>query len=613
MFQALGPSNNGFVPSRGQVRIITMFTAILASALLGFAPLKIDITVRDTKDGDTIAAEKTFRITAQSDHPVTKVEFYVGDSLRDSDSSTPYEFVLDPLNEADGNLKVSFVAYTTEGERAKKDLTLKVDTGVSKGADFHVARGMDLLVDRKWNEAILAGRIALKAKPGNNPARILMARAYMGLGAMDKAQQFAEDALAADASFAEGRELLAAINLKKALNSVSRGGENPSSSARAEALKVVADAMKSAVTLRRANLDAMADTLPAVTDENRLRVADGNIRAMRYDAAVRVLWPTFLKDPKNSALGNRIAYAQIRQSKLADAAETIREMEKANGLDAYGSALQAVLLAIAGQDAESDKVMADAIGNDPENLGVRTGQVYIALKRGRTNAFGNLINSLAKDEGQRTEVNYYLSILQQALRSFTEADERFGSAVLAEPANADMYVERGNQAVLMVLTNRITDNDGKNHQYAVAEAYYQAALGAWPESPQALAAIAVLRAVQGKPLDAVTFSDAAMKAGTGYAAAHYVGSMILATASVDATNRASKLRADAKGTPDAETRLKISDLERASRDYTERANKAKAEAERLDPRQLSGRSIPKALDVFEYFYRHGRIVQLSLP
>jgi hypothetical protein len=114
-------------------------------------------------------------------------------------------------------------------------------------------------------------------------------------------------------------------------------------------------------------------------------------------------------------------------------------------------------------------------------------------------------------------------------------------------------------------------------------------------------------------VDAVTYADAAMKAGSGSAAAHYVGSLVLSSAAVDMTNRASKLRVDAKGSPDAETRQKIADYEVQARDYTERANKAKANAERLDPRQLSGRSIPKALDVFEYFYRHGRIVQLSLP
>ena len=60
-----------------------------------------------------------------------------------------------------------------------------------------VEEGNAFLVDQKWDEAIRSGRVALKAKAGYNPARILMARAYMGKGVMDKAQQFAEDALAA--------------------------------------------------------------------------------------------------------------------------------------------------------------------------------------------------------------------------------------------------------------------------------------------------------------------------------------------------------------------------------------------------------------------------------
>lgn len=587
-----------------------MFTALLASAILSLSAPKIELTVKDTNDGDTISAEKTFRVTAQSDQPVTKVEFYVGESLRDSDSSTPYEFTIDPLNEEEGTLKVAFVGYSSDGERARKDFSFKVDTGVSKGADFHVAQGNDFLVDRKWAEAIHSGRVALKAKPGYNPARVLMARAYMGLGTMDKAQQFAEDAVASDPEFSEGRELLAAINLKKALGLVNRGGD------KYESLKTIAEAMKQATTLRRANLDAMADKLPEPNDENRLRVADGNLRAMRYDGAIRALQPSFLKDPKNSAFGNRIAYAQIRMSRFGDAGRTITEMEKAGSLDAYGSAVQAVLLAIAGDDGNSDKAMADAIGNDPENLGVRTGQVYIALKRGRSAAFGNLISSLGKDEGQRTEVNYYLSILHHALRSFSEADERFGTAVLAEPANSDAYVERGNQSVMMALQRPTTSTDDKEfikYHYAVAEAYFEAGLSARPDSPQALTALAILRSMQGKDADAVRLVDAGMKAGDGYAAAHYAGAMIFASAGVEFANRADQLRKDARGSADAETRQKISDYEQMTREYTDRANKAKAHAEELDPRNLGGRSIPRSADVFQYFYRHGRIPQISLP
>jgi hypothetical protein len=584
-----------------------MFTALLASAILTLTPFKVELSVKDTKDGDTVSVEKTFRVTVQSDNPITKVEFYVGDTLRDSDSSTPYEFTIDPLNEQEGDFKVSFVAYSSEGERGKKDLTLKIASGASKGLDALIEEGNNALIERKWEEAIHAGRVALKAKAGYNPARIIIARAYMGQGVWDKAQQFAEDALAADANYAEGRELLATINLKKAFTTLNRGGDKN------ESLKAVADAMVAAVGYRRTNLDAMADKLPAVTAENMLKVADGNIRAMRYDAAIRALWPTFIKDPKRADLGNRIAYAQIRLSRNADAARTLNEMEKQNALDAYGSALQAVLLAIAGQDANSDKVMADAIGNDPENLGVRTGQVYVALKRGRSSAFGNLVTSLAKDEGQRTEVNTYLFIMLDSLRSFTDADERFLQAVLTEPANSDAYIERGNQALYMVSSGRIKDANDVAYQFAAADAYYQAGLKAWPESGQALTAIALLRARQNKWSEATTYADAAIKAAPGYAPGQYAASMIFTTAAVDNINTADALRKAAKGTPDEDTRKKIADLEARAADNTDRAKKAKDAAVALDQRNLSGRSIPKTDDVIQYFYQHGRVPLLTTP
>ena len=84
-----------------------MLTSLLASAILGFTPLtKIELNVKDLNTGDSLSAERTFRVTVLSDNPVTKVEFYVGDSLRDSDSSTPYEFGMDPRKEADGALKL---------------------------------------------------------------------------------------------------------------------------------------------------------------------------------------------------------------------------------------------------------------------------------------------------------------------------------------------------------------------------------------------------------------------------------------------------------------------------------------------------------------------------
>ncbi|MBC8064914.1 MAG: Ig-like domain-containing protein, partial [Chlorobia bacterium] len=139
-----------------------MTVSIIAMAALSLVQAPM-INV-DVKDRDSISGERKFRVTVESKTPITQVEFYVGTDLRDSDTSTPYEFKLDTLEVEDGDLKLSFAAYTSDGKSSKKALNIKIDNGVSKGAEYHVQQADELLRVSKWDDAIIAGRIALKAQ-----------------------------------------------------------------------------------------------------------------------------------------------------------------------------------------------------------------------------------------------------------------------------------------------------------------------------------------------------------------------------------------------------------------------------------------------------------------
>jgi hypothetical protein len=151
-----------------------MHATWIAAVLMGW-PLpnaqnvQLDVNV---KNGDVLSVEKTFVVKVVSKNPVNQVEFYVGDDLRETDSSTPYEFHFDALSEPEGELKLKFAAYASDGESASKTITVRVDNGISQGADFHVQKAQESLIESKWDEAIRASRIALKAKPGFNPARM---------------------------------------------------------------------------------------------------------------------------------------------------------------------------------------------------------------------------------------------------------------------------------------------------------------------------------------------------------------------------------------------------------------------------------------------------------
>ncbi|MCC7229207.1 MAG: hypothetical protein IT203_02360, partial [Fimbriimonadaceae bacterium] len=513
--------------------------------------------------------------------PITQVEFYIGSDLKDTDTSTPYEFKIDTLEEQDGELKITFAAYTSDGKSTKKSLSLNVDNGVSKGADFHVQQGLEALRNSKWDDAITSGRIALKAKKGDNAARLVLARAYRGKQILDRAQKFAEDVIADDAKNLPALELVAAINLQRAFNTVNRGGNNQ------ETQKSIAEAMKAAVEARRKSLDMQVDSFGAITDANRLLYVDLAMTAGRYSLVPGQLMTPFAKDMTNSAIGNRLAFTYVKMGRFAEARAVLKDLNNRSAMDGYSYALLAVIETESGNRQASDDAMKEAVLSDSENIGVRTAQAYIALKNLNTGVVGKLAGDLAKDEGQRTEVNYFLSALTNKLQQFDRSRQYFERAVLAEPANADMYVERANESIHVALHGGLSKTDS-DLQLANARIMYQTAITAQPTSFQALTGLALISLMQGKVAEGVRFAEAAVAANANYAGAYYVLSAAYSDASKAADSaQKSKLIAESQ--------------------------KANLKAGALDKPNLEGREVPDAKAVFRYFESYGRTMVMSMP
>jgi len=584
---------------------MTTIATTLALLLLKLGPVTVNV---DAKDGDLISGERVFRVTVQANNPVTQVEFYVGDDLRDTDTSTPYEFKLNALDEKDGDLKISFAAYTSESESGKKTITVKVDNGLDKGVDFHVNRGQDLLANGRYDDAIAAGRVALKIKPGHNGARMLLARAFFAKGTYDQAQKFAEDVVAAEPNNGDARELLAGINLQRAFTTFNRGGD------KAETLATIAGALKTSAENRRLNLDAKFDAMGAPTDANRLAYADAALRAHRYSSAINALAGAFTKDPKNNAVVNRLVYAYIRSGRNEDARSALNTVKRVGALDGYGNALAGILEVNSGNDAAADDAIKEAILSDNEDMGVRTAQVYVALKRGKTNAMRDLLVGLSADAGRRPEVNFYLTILLSAQQQFSEAQKSFELAALAEPSFYELFVERANQALALASSGRVTDKDAVTYQYAVAAAFLEAALAAKPDAPEVLTGLSIANLLQGKIGEAAKYGKAAVQAGPNYAAGHYTYSCVCSVLVDDLAARAEKIRREDKdGVLDSDQKAEIARMENEARTYRVETQRSRDAAEKLDRSNLSGRPIPVVNDAFVYFYRHGRAPVLTLP
>lgn len=553
---------------------ITVLTALLAMQG-GAAKPKISLDVYfmknntrvAVKNNDTIKGEVTFRVVVATEDPIQAVEFYVGDDLRDSDGSTPYEFKIDTLAEDDGDIKVRFKGFTAEGKNAEKIYTLKIDNGMSMGVKPHLDAGNDFLSEGKVDEAIIEGQIALKIEKTNIPAKILLSRAYFAKGVLDKAQKFAEDVLEVEKNNRAAREVIISIKVNQAFRFVAKSAAD-----RQEVINSISRTLSEAIRLRSELVDSEVDRLS--TDKQSLEYLDAAIRARRYSLVISSLETTVPKDFAKTELANRLLFAYIMQSQTKEALSLVGNLKKFGKMDAYSYALAAVTQVEASNDKDADDLLKEGILNNPDSLGIRTAQAFIALKKDNATALGDAAKSLAK-ETNRSEAHYFIAALNNRLKRITEGRRSFERALKADAIDHDMYVEQGNEAISLAQEAGVADAEQQN-QYEYAKTMFDLALKCRENSGQALTGMSLVMLLQKKPKDALSYAEAATRATPMYAAGWYALSAAL-----------SANKGDARG--------------------------ALAKAQQIDARNLAGRSMPDAKVLFRYFNTTGRLPVISAP
>jgi tetratricopeptide (TPR) repeat protein len=607
---------------------------LLASAFLALlAPQKGVQVNANVKNGETIVGERRIRVTVTSNNPVREVEFYAGKDLRDKDTSTPYEFVVDSLAENDGNLPLRFVARTTEGEVGEAKITVKIDNGVSKGAAFHIDAGEKALQESKWDDAVTAGRIALKADPQSTVARMILARAYFMKGDTAKAQKNAEDVLESKPNDAAALDLLSAINLKAAFSTyISEGGN------RKDALESMRGAFKTAVESRRKVLDETVDAQPTT---NVNAYADTAFRAGRYNLPIPALRTAVEKDNRDGAVANRLAYAYLRQGRYTEAVNVLNTLQKNGGMDAFSFAAMAVAKAEAGDIKGSDDAIREALVSDPEDLSVIAAQAHIALKFVR-NPLANmfqlnyddlsggeaaakiasretlrkLVNQLEQAAGARTETQYYKEALYNKLSEYAKAQTAFERAVLAEPANYDAFIEAGNRLLASTQLQNM-DAQAKEQALSTAAIMFDTALIARPDSSQALTGMALVSTINGKMEQAIKFADAAVRANPEYAAAQVALGTAFQLASVNLRKQADAIReksrkAGTTAAEKAEMESQARQIEDQSNAYGRQSRDAGLAAAKADKR-TEGQELSKPYAAWRYYSAGGRTPVLPQP
>ncbi len=593
--------------------VLPLLTAFLALQGGGAKPkFSIDVFLQQGKNqvavkgGESLTGDVVFVVKPVTTNPIQAIELYVGDDLRETDGSTPYEFKLDTLAEEDGPVKLRFKGFTSEGENAEKVVTLNVNNGVSLGAEAHVEKGNGFIAESKFDEAITEGRIALKADKDSKSARLLLGRANFAKNAYDKAQKYAEDVLEMDKKNRDARELLISLHVQKAFTATSKVTAD-----RREIVdaikKSLMNAAKMRTTIRDEDLDAMKK------DPTSIEFLDAAIKARRYSLVVDTLEKEIPNQYKRTDLVNRLVFSYLMLSRVTQADSLLKNLKKFGEYDAYSFALLAVNQAEFGDDNGSDEAIKEAILNSPDSLGVKTAQAYIAIKRDRPKALADAASALLKDTEARSEAFYFAAALANKLTQISKGRANFEKAIKADAADHDMYVEQGNEAISLALTPNLAAAD-KDYQIEFAKAMYSTALECRPSSGQALAGIGIASLYQKKHDDAVKFTEAATKASPNYAASFYSYAAALAAKDGElAKTYTAVVNAQTKDPGNESYRKQRAAIEALRPTLLKNRSAAMLRAEAIDARNLKGRSTPTVDNVFKYFNTTGRTPVISTP
>lgn len=545
----------------GVLLVISAFVAGIAQAI------SIQSSV---KDGDRLSGVVEIRVTVESQSTVNQVEFYVNGELRGTDASTPYTIRLDTVLEKEGPLSIEVGVYTASGDSKRFKISAVVDNGVSKGAEFHYQNALKFLQVSKWEEAIQACRIALKADETHYGARLAMARSYLGMDVYDEAQKWAEDAYLTKET-PEAAELLSAVHVDRAFGIVSRSGE------RGEAMKEIASAFKASIAQKVAAIDLRIKALGPVTDANRLQHADLLIQKNDYSAARRLLKEKYNQYEPDLALANRLIYAAMRSGRMSEAWEVSLAVSKYGAPDAVTSALMAAGHAYYRRFDDAANQLKEGVFSDPDSPTLMTASAFVALRKGDRGAVQSQLASMLQKSVTSPAVYYYLAILQFSLGQYMESRDNLRNAIVQNPLLYDCYVQRGYEA--LTLAESAVGDLAKDKPVLLDQAkeFMEVALAAKPDSAEALNGLALVMLNLGKYDEAVRYADAASKAGPEYPWAFYTLSCAL--------DRVRK---------------------------TVEAQNAMNMAAKLDRDFLEGRGIPILKEAWTYTARNARLPALSL-
>ena len=92
-------------------------------------PMEVYIT--SPSDGSTVSGTVNIRVTVYSSNALSKIEFYINDSLESTDTASPYRYSWDTSQYNDSTYTIKVIAYDTENQTASDQCVVTVNNTLS--------------------------------------------------------------------------------------------------------------------------------------------------------------------------------------------------------------------------------------------------------------------------------------------------------------------------------------------------------------------------------------------------------------------------------------------------------------------------------------------------
>jgi tetratricopeptide (TPR) repeat protein len=459
-------------------RLVGCLIALLLLGSFGAAsPAQGQLSIRfdlqdNAKVSDTVTL--TARVRSEDDTGIEKVEFYLGDQLVATDTSTPYTYEWDTLQVAEGSYTFTVRAYDAKNNAASAKLTLVVDNELSRGADFHADAALAALKEGKTADAVRFARRALKIAPSNLRAARALAGIYRQQRELGRAIEVLERA-EIPPDDVETRADLVALYIN--------AGENAGST------EAFLDQASKAVEVYAKLQEARKLRQPSGGDAVSAAIARGDayFAARNWDAAIREYQRAGSAETAPMEALNRLLLAYINAGRRRDAETLLRVLTNFKRADDVTTVIRGLMLYNTQEFAKAQQTLKPMVEKRMLSALIVSGYLHLVLKQSRqAQMMAEQAQQIAPDLPEVHLLRaYVLTDSIDSRRALLRAQE-------LDPLLPEAYAMRAYQILLTSGSRR----------FASADALFEFALKRDPQNVYAMLGYAASLMAQRRPNEA---------------------------------------------------------------------------------------------------------------